>query len=178
MKNTLAYLRNLQKKLPTILGNEAVNFFQDNIKQGIDATGKPFQKRWGNFGRNSGRTVLTQSGNLRRSIRVVSLTPNKVTIGSNLPYANVQNKGAKLEITPKMRKFFWAKYFEARGKADKYEDSTRDSDIRKAKTINAEAKAWRSLLSKKKTHINIPQRMFAAGGQRLQERLKKALDKL
>lgn len=173
MKNTLAYLRNLKKTLPTIVGNEAVNAFQDNIKQGIDINGNPFKKRAGDFEQNKGRTPLTQRGNLRRSIRITRKTPQSVVIGSSLPYAKIHNEGGKIIVTEKMRKFFWAKVFEAEKKAGKFSESTKDSQIRRYKKANKEVIFWRAML--KKDSIDIPQRQYAGGGFRLQQRIKKAI---
>lgn len=70
----------------------------------------------------SGR-VTSQSGKLlasimggSNSIREIEVTSSKArfTIGSKLPYAALQEKGGVRIVTQKMRRFFWAKYFEAR----------------------------------------------------------------
>lgn len=173
MKNTIAYLKKIKRDLPKVLGNEAVNFFQDNIKQGIDSNGVAFKKRAGNLTSNEGRTVLTQRGTLRRSLRVV-VSPNLATIVSSVPYANIHNQGGQIQITPKMRKFFWAMHHKANGKAEAFADSTQDSKIRRWSKINKEAQFWRNL-ALKQTPIQMTKRQFAGGGARLQKRLAQAV---
>lgn len=70
----------------------------------------------------SGR-VADRSGKLldsimggANSIREIEISSDKArfTIGSNLPYAALQEKGGVRVVTQKMKRFFWAKYFEAR----------------------------------------------------------------
>lgn len=71
----------------------------------------------------SSGSVSSQSGKLldsimggANSIREIEITPStaRFTIGSKLPYATIQEKGGVRIVTQKMRRFFWAKYFEAR----------------------------------------------------------------
>ena len=68
-------------------------------------------------------SVSSQSGKLldsvmggANSIREIEISSDKArfTIGSKLPYAALQEKGGVRIVTQKMRRFFWAKYFEAR----------------------------------------------------------------
>jgi phage gpG-like protein len=49
------------------------------------------------------------------SIREIEISSDsaKFTIGSNKPYAALQEKGGVRIVTEKMRKFFWAKYLES-----------------------------------------------------------------
>lgn len=61
-----------------------------------------------------GRAILTgKSGRLQSQINAVIVdSMNKVSIGSNLPYSKIQHEGGKIEVTKKMRSFFWAKFKE------------------------------------------------------------------
>jgi phage gpG-like protein len=54
---------------------------------------------------------LQLSGKLRRSIRART-QKSAVVFSSSEPYAEIHNEGGEIEITPKMRRFFWAKYYE------------------------------------------------------------------
>lgn len=90
-----AYLR-----LPIILGNEAVNFTLDNFRlQGF--MGASFQ-RWLPVKQNSwgkkkrGNSILISSGRLRRSIRIVQLNADMVSIGSDVKYARAHNEGLRM----------------------------------------------------------------------------------
>ena len=60
-----------------------------------------------------GRTILVDTGELRRSIRV-GVTGESVTFWSDLPYAAIHNDGGEIEVTDRMRKFFWAMYYKSR----------------------------------------------------------------
>jgi phage gpG-like protein len=88
---------------PTILGNDAVNFFLDSFKKqgwlGNSFTPWPARKivtRWGKTKRNNGRAILIDSGRLRRSIRVTSATSNAIKIGTDVPYAKAHNEGTRI----------------------------------------------------------------------------------
>ena len=41
------------------------------------------------------RAILVKTGDLRRSIRIVAKTADSVTIGTDLPYAQIHNEGGK-----------------------------------------------------------------------------------
>jgi len=89
-------------RLPIIIGNEAVNFTLDNFRlQGF--MGNSFQ-RWLPVKKNSwgkkkrGNTILVSSGRLRRSIRVVHLNADSVTIGTDVKYARAHNEGMRLGL--------------------------------------------------------------------------------
>ncbi len=52
---------------------------------------------------------MSVSNILRRSIKAEVLR-NGVRFTSAIPYATAHNEGAKITITTRMKKFFWAKY--------------------------------------------------------------------
>lgn len=97
--------KKLQKtliKFVTTMGVEAKNHFVGSFRnQGFtDNTlrrWKPRKREISGFGvskRHGGsRAILVKSGDLRRSIRIVNKTINKVVIGSDLPYAQIHNDG-------------------------------------------------------------------------------------
>ena len=43
------------------------------------------------------------------------ISGNSITFSSDLPYAALHNEGGDIRVTPRMRRFFWAKYYAARG---------------------------------------------------------------
>lgn len=63
-------------------------------------------------------TLLSSRNELYGSIRFQIMT-NKVVVSSAKPYSRIHNEGGPvnqtIQITPKMRKFAWAKYYEANG---------------------------------------------------------------
>lgn len=98
----------------TIAEVEMINFVMGNFeKQGfLDSSLQPWQER--NNGSDSGRAVLTKSGALRDSIKLISSSNKRVVVGSDSKYAKIHNEGGvvNIPITAKMRKFFWYKFKE------------------------------------------------------------------
>lgn len=99
-------------RLPAIAGNEVVNFALDNFKkQGfLGNSFQPWAKRktfgsWGKANSREGRALLVKTGQLRRSIRVTSITTNSVTVGSNVPYAKTHNEGLRLGFIQTVKPF-------------------------------------------------------------------------
>lgn len=107
--NNQVYKLKLQKKeveqkltqLVSVMGVEAKNFYQKSFeKQGFtDRVLEKWKKRKprmrGGINIDAGRAILVKSGDLRRSIRVISKTLTTVTVGSNLKYAPVHNLGLR-----------------------------------------------------------------------------------
>lgn len=83
-------------KFTRIMGVEAKNFFVQSFRnQGFtDRRLERWQRRRNNS--DPGRAILVKSGNLRRSIRVLASSINEVTIGSDLPYAQIHNEGGRM----------------------------------------------------------------------------------
>lgn len=89
--------------LPVKLGNEGVNFALDNFKRQafLGNTAEPWRRRknptkWGQAPKRNGRAILVDSGRLRRSIRITSMSKNEVRIGTDVPYAKVHNEGLRI----------------------------------------------------------------------------------
>ena len=89
------HFKEVLQYVPGMLGNDAVNFFLDRFKQQgwLGNSLDPWVKRRNNKGRNSGRAILVDTGRLRRSIRIVSVSTGIVTIGTDVPYARAHNEG-------------------------------------------------------------------------------------
>lgn len=97
----------LQKSLTafiTVMGTDAKNHFVKSFRnQGFtDENLRRWKARKGEISggiakvskkSKGSRAILVKSGDLRRSIRVVNKTINKVVLGSDLPYAQLHNDG-------------------------------------------------------------------------------------
>ena len=79
--------------LPLVLGNAAVNWVKDSFTQ-QGWRGSTFEgwKAVRNEKRK-GAAILIKTGRLRRSIRIVKMNASSVSIGSDVPYAEVHNDG-------------------------------------------------------------------------------------
>lgn len=66
---------------------------------------------------NKGRAIETQRGILKRGLRIKKATIDGAIVGMDdgIPYAEIQNFGGQIPITPQMRRFFWAMYYQAGG---------------------------------------------------------------
>lgn len=91
----------LQKELHSAvneMGVEAKKFFTTSFRnQGFtDVVLERWQQRKRqDRGNKSVRAILVKTGNLRKSIRVINKNYKSVTLGSDLPYAEVHNEGLR-----------------------------------------------------------------------------------
>ena len=106
-------LSKLYRKFPEMAAIEAVNFSKERFvrKNWVDRANSPWKqpepvpdwvpKEW----RKKGGSLLVGkgSGRLKKSIRKIATTRNSVTIGTDVPYAQIHNEGGtiKQEITIK-----------------------------------------------------------------------------
>jgi phage gpG-like protein len=96
-------------RVPLLVGNEAVNFSLDAFRnQGwLGNTFQLWPRRkvsWGKIKRN-GRNTLINTGRLRRSIRIISLSKEAVVIGSDVKYARAHNEGLQLGVIQSVKAF-------------------------------------------------------------------------
>jgi phage gpG-like protein len=110
LKKIAAHFKQVLDKAPVELGLNAVDFFVGSFKnqgwQGATFQRWPARKvnNW-NKRNNTGRSILIQSGRLRRSIRVTSSSTTQVTIGTDVPYARVHNEGYKGPVKQQVKSF-------------------------------------------------------------------------
>lgn len=89
-------------QLPARIAVLAVNFSKDRFaqKNWIDSVANPWKKT----NKRKGSTLVA-SGRLKRSIRKISVTPSRVTIGTDVPYARAHNEGLEISGTERVRSF-------------------------------------------------------------------------
>lgn len=89
-------LRQFFRTVPRMAGRIAVNFYKDSFRrQGFIDQGF---ERWPARKRpDRGRATLVKTGKLRRSIRIMKVTPSSVTVGSSMPYASIHNFGGTIQ---------------------------------------------------------------------------------
>lgn len=142
----------LNKKILTDLKVELTEEFDRNFeRKGF------FSKPWSQRLLEGRGSLLLQTGKLRRSIRA-QVTRNSVSWSSSEPYAAIHNEGGTIIVTAKMKRYFWAKFYELAGKVKyKKDGSTSRSSVR----LSKQAEFYRNLaLMKVGTKIKIPQRQF------------------
>jgi phage virion morphogenesis protein len=96
-KAKLRKLSKMKGQLTTKLSNQAVVHFKDNFRKSgfVDASLQPWKPRKPNAKRNRGRAILVDTGDLRRSIKVIRKTTREIRIGSDPVYAKVHNYGLR-----------------------------------------------------------------------------------
>ncbi len=151
-----------RRKMPVHAGNIAKRHFQENFEQsgfvnnGLHKWQKSKRELTGGKSAASNyKTLMSARQHLYSSIRY---TPGdgKVTVYNNVKYAPVHNWGGTVSptVTPKMRKFAWAKFYAGGGK-----ENPKAPDVQ----------FWKGLALTKKTKLNIriPQRQFLGESKEL-----------
>lgn len=175
----------MKRKMPVLAGRMAKDHYQDNFRKsgfvnnGLHSWKKA--KRLSSGGKDAASqygTLLSSRNHLFSSIKYVP-GDYRVRVSNDLIYAPVHNWGGTLTpaVTPKMRRFAWAKYYEAAGKTQKAAKGKRKGKKKdstgKDKTENAEALRWKGLaLTKKKNlRIQIPKRQFIGESRELSDKI-------
>jgi phage gpG-like protein len=166
---TIKALETLKKEVPMLIGTEAVTFFKKGFRLGgfTDNRLVMWQK-----GYKSAGATLVKFGHLRDSIQIISLSPIAVTVGSmGIRYAKLHNEGAILQLTPKQRKFFWAKYYELVGKNKTSSGASRTGKA--AEVRNVQALMYKRLALSKT--LKFPKREFIGESKQLEIILSKVV---
>lgn len=172
----------MRKKMPLLAGRIAKKHFQDNFKQGGFVNGglHPWQKAKrltsgsksaaGNYG-----TLLSSRNYLYNEIKDYP-QDSRVIIRNTVPYAAIHNYGGTVSptVTPKMRRFAWAKFYEETGKKKGMNKADRQSAVKNA---SSEANMWRglALTKKQKLTIHMPMRMFIGESKELTNKVNDKL---
>ena len=141
------------KKIINDLKVELLDEFDRNFERGAF-----FTKKWD--AKYTGEASnLIKSGKLRRSILATS-TEGSLSFTSSEVYAAIHNYGGDITVTDKMKRFFWAKYYEAGG-GSVTTATGKQSKSKGAVKANKIAEAYKGLALKPVgSKIKIPRRMF------------------
>lgn len=168
IKQIEQHFENVLRYAPAMLGNEAVNFFTDRFNaQGWQGDRFEAWKRRKKEGKRKGRAILIDTGRLRRSIRITSISGPQVTIGTDVPYAKAHNDGFRgvVNVKPFTRNRY-KKVHVATGKFTK-------AGKERMKTVHqisgsTQVKAFTR-------RMNLPQRKFMGNSPYLTARLNRLL---
>ncbi len=167
--------RSFKQKLPEQVATTAVNFFKRNFKLG-GFTDQPFRRWEKSDYPGMGKTTMVKSGQTRRDIKKIQVSPNKVVvgIGNHNHYAGIHNTGGKIPITPKMRRFFWAKYLELSG----IKKPMSTIERKKREEAIPDCLFWKALALTQKDCIDIPKRQFIGDSKALDVAIERQIIKL
>jgi phage gpG-like protein len=167
---------NINKIIKSILRDIAVEL-TDEFDQNFERQAffsEAWQRRKSPI-RDKGRAILTDTGQLRRSIKSKT-TDNAIIFYSDLPYAEIHNEGGEIVVTTKMKKFFWHKYYEATGSFGRKKNGTRRNDKRTIQ-LSTEAEFWKFMALKKAgTTIRIPRRQFLGTAPEVEQAVRNIIE--
>lgn len=122
-----------------------------------------------------GGHILVDTGRLRQSISS-RMTDTSITFYTTLPYAEIHNDGGEIVVTQKMKKYFWAKYYEATGSFGRKKDGSRRNDKRTVQ-LSSEAEFWKFMALKKAgTTIKIPRRRFLGTSPEVEQSVREIIE--
>ncbi|MCK9452850.1 MAG: phage virion morphogenesis protein [Bacteroidales bacterium] len=135
-----------------------------------------FNKPWParKIGRKGSLLTVRGGGGLRGSLKATA-NQNSVTFTSSLPYAAIHNEGGTITVTAKMKRFFWAKYYEAGGKVKQ----KKSGGITKSSArYSEEAEFYKNLaLMKVGSKITMPERRFIGHAPEVDEAVNRVVKK-
>lgn len=157
-------IRIKDRDLPVKVGRAVVESVRDNFRHGgFYGRSWPSTKRQDiGFHGTTGQygPLLSRQNHLMSSTDYVP-GQGKVTIRNSLEYAEIHNEGGEIPVTPKMKKFFWAKYYET-GLVGQLHSSGKGQRMKQKKdAYDAESGFWRGMALKRVgSTIKIPERQF------------------
>lgn len=162
--NMPANFKAFKKRLPRFVGVLAVNFFKENFtRQGF--AHQPFIK-WKERKvylkkEKSQRSTLIKTSALRRSIRIIQTSQNKVQVGTMLPYAQIHNEGGTIVQKPTFKQRIYFSYLA--------ESAYMSGDTSLGNMYSAFSTA-------KKLTIKIPKRQFIGNSQTLNNNIAEQIE--
>lgn len=178
----------MRRRMPVIVGRLAKDHFQNNFRLGgfvngglhswaeakrLSAPGSSAASRYG--------TLLSGRNHLFSSI-VYYPSDYSVRVANNLVYAPVHNWGATVSptVTDRMRRFAWAKFYEASGREKKtaFGKKNRKSSPALPPPDNPQANFWKglALTKKSKLSVKVPQRQFIGESEELNKAIYDRLE--
>lgn len=178
-----------RRKLPVLVGRMAKDHFQDNFLQGGFVNGglHPWQeaqrrKKGGKRAAAKYGTLLSGRNHLFSSIRYIP-GDSSVTVTNDVEYAALHNSGGQItthpQVTPKMRKFAWAQYYQAAGITKRMKAGGKK---RKAieNNLPEEALKWKrlALTTKQRLEVNatMPKRQFIGESRELNQKIETLIE--
>jgi phage gpG-like protein len=144
-----------------------VKFFKESFVKG-GFTDSSFQK-WSQANTPmAGKKTMYSSGNLMRSIKKLSATLDKVVVIADSPYAAIHNEGGYIVVTARMKKYFWAKFYEFEGGKSYLVKSQKQSNNKANRSLNSKAEFCKAMALKPVGEkIKIPKHQFMGNSKAL-----------
>lgn len=171
-----------RRRLPVQVGAMAKDHYQDNFRKGGFVNNglkkwKPAKRLASGGGRAADKygTLLSRRNHLYSNVRYIP-GDGRVKVCNLLVYAPAHQWGETLQptVTPQMRRFAWAKYYEAGGGGGKGANGLKEGNA----DISAEAAKWKglALTKKKKLTIKMPARPMIGESVELNLKINEKVD--
>lgn len=128
-----------------------------------------FDQKWpSNKLINRRGSMMARTNNLRRGY-ISKIEGEKIAFTNSMPYASIQNEGGEIKVTNKMRKYFWAMFYQASGQITKTKGG-KVSKSQKNTNLSIEAQQWKALaLQPIGKVVKIPSRRVIGAHPRIRE---------
>ncbi|MEO6176790.1 MAG: phage virion morphogenesis protein [Flavobacterium circumlabens] len=160
-----------RKALPNEVAVLAVKFSKDRFREQawLDNNKEPWkarkQRRAG--GKRKSQTILVNTGRLKRSIRKVKADQNVVIIGTDVPYAEIQNNGGKITASANVRSYT------KKAHSRKAHSRSRKGNVESVAAQNVAS--HRVKAHRRKMNTTIPQRQFIGNSAKLARDIEKLI---
>ena len=163
-------LFDLKRKILTDLKVELLDEFDRNFQRRAF-----FDRPWpGRKSPGNGDKLLNDTGYGRNSIRG-TIRQNGVEFSTDMPYMGLHNRGGKIKITPRMRKYFWYMYRQNAESITYSIKKRQANNTQRNRMLSAKAQFWKNMALTKKDHITIPQRQFIGDHPRVRQAVREVI---
>lgn len=164
-------LRGLQSRIISDIRVELLDEFDQNFvrKAFFD---RPWPSR--NYPGRRG-SLLQVTGRGRRGIRGTKSSTG-VTFSTDTSYMGLHNSGGKVQITPRMRKYFWAMYYKSAGDMTHSSKKRVANNTARNRKLSDTAQFWRNMALTKKQTITMPQRQFLGDHPKVRTAVRQIID--
>ncbi|QFG53651.1 phage virion morphogenesis protein [Chryseobacterium sp.] len=124
-------------------------------------------------------SMMARTNNLRRGYQA-KIQGEKIAFTNSMPYASIHNEGGEITVTAKMKRYFWAMYYQSIGSVKTSQSKTMGLHVKlndKNRGIVIEAQQFKALammpIGKK---IKIPSRRVIGNHPRIKEVISGVVD--
>ncbi len=119
--------------------------------------------------------LLVDTGRLRQSIQSRS-DDHSITFFSSAPHAAIHNEGGEIKVTTKMKRYFWARFYEASGGFGRKKSGELRQDKR-TRRLTTEAGFWKLMaLMRVGSTIRIPRRRFLGASPEVEKAVRTIIE--
>lgn len=121
-------------------------------------------------------SMMARTNNLRRGYQA-KIQGEKIAFTNSMPYASIHNEGGEITVTAKMKRYFWAMYYQATGGILYNVKTKAAAKTKKNQALSIEARQFKALammpIGKK---IKIPSRRVIGNHPRIKQVISGVVD--